>query len=100
LAAGATTDSDPACRPPVLLEATAAALGAPTVTQVEVLGCRNGSARLFAIAGESTTRPGGNQVFLRLDQRLWKVVARTPAATDCGDPGLAPAVTTVCAALA
>ncbi|WP_433649471.1 hypothetical protein ACQP2C_22640 [Micromonospora zamorensis] len=100
LAAGPTTDTDPACRPTVLLEATAAALGAPTVTQVEVLGCRAGVARLIAVAGDATMRPGGNQVFLRLEQRAWKVVARVPAATDCGDPELAPAVMGVCAALA
>ncbi|MET7748653.1 hypothetical protein [Micromonospora sp. NPDC005367] len=88
------------CRTPVLLEATAAALKAPTVTQVEVVGCRDGFARLLARAGASTEIPGGNQVFLRSDQRVWKVVARTSAGVDCGDPNLAAEVRAVCTALA
>jgi hypothetical protein len=93
------TDSDPSCRPPVLLEATSAALRAATVAQVEVLSCRNGFARLFAVAAQHTEIPGGNQVFLRLDKGVWRVAGRTSAGSDCGDPGLAAEIRAVCAGL-
>lgn len=89
-------DSDPACRPPVLLEATSAALGTATVAQVDVLGCRNGFARLFAIAAHNTEIPGGNQVFLRLDKGRWRIAGRTSAGTDCGDPDLTAEIRAVC----
>ncbi|SCE86624.1 hypothetical protein GA0074695_1720 [Micromonospora viridifaciens] len=98
-AARPTTDSDPACRPQALQEATAAAMSGQTVGGVEVLACRNGFARLVATAAGSTEISGGNQVFLRLENRLWRVVGRTPAASDCGDPGLTAEVKAVCAGL-
>ncbi|GAA2186859.1 hypothetical protein [Micromonospora lupini] len=100
LAALPTTDTDPSCRPPVLLEATGAALNGQTVDDVQVLGCRNGFARLMAIAPKSAEIPGGDQVFLRKDTKGWRVVGRTSASTDCGDPGLVTAVRAVCTGLA
>ncbi|MEV1016119.1 MULTISPECIES: hypothetical protein [unclassified Micromonospora] len=100
LAALPSTDTDPSCRPPVLLEATGAALNGQSVTDVQVLGCRNGFARLMAIAPQSASIPGGDQVFLRKDTKGWRVVGRTSASTDCGDPGLVTAVRAVCAGLA
>jgi hypothetical protein len=89
-------DSDPACRPPVLLEATGAALGTTTVTKVDVLACRNGFARLFAITARNTQIPGGNQVFLRKDKGRWTLAGHTSAGTDCGDPGLSAQIRAVC----
>lgn len=100
LAALPSTDTDPSCRPPVLLEATGAALNGQAVDDVQVLGCRNGFARLMAIAPRSASIAGGDQVFLRKDTRGWQVVGRTSASTDCGDPGLTTAVRSVCAGLA
>ncbi|WP_433119211.1 hypothetical protein [Micromonospora sp. CA-246542] len=100
LAALPTTDTDPSCRPPVLLEATGAALNGQSVDDVQVLGCRNGFARLMAIAPQSAPIPGGGQVFLRKDTKGWQVVGRTSASTDCGDPGLVTAVRAVCTGLA
>ncbi|MFR9778747.1 hypothetical protein ACL02O_22200 [Micromonospora sp. MS34] len=94
-----TTDSDPACRPQVLQEATAAALAPQNVAGVEVLACRDGFARLIATAPASTEITGGSQVFLRLENRVWRVVGRTSAGTDCGDPGLTAGVRTVCTGL-
>lgn len=100
LAALPTTDTDPSCRPPVLLEATGTALNGQTVDDVQVLGCRNGFARLMAIAPQSAEISGGDQVFLRKDTKGWRVVGRTSASTDCGDPGLITAVRAVCTGLA
>ncbi|MEU1590627.1 hypothetical protein [Micromonospora sp. NPDC005710] len=100
LAALPTTDTDPSCRPPVLLEATGATLDGQAVEDVQVLGCRNGFARLMATAAQSAPIPGGDQVFLRKDTKGWRVVGRTSASTDCGDPGLTTAVRAVCAGLA
>ncbi|MEV4620839.1 hypothetical protein AB0J74_19285 [Asanoa sp. NPDC049573] len=70
------------------------------MTGVEVFACRNGFARLVATGAGSTELSGGNQVFLRLDNnRRWQVVARTPAATDCGDSSATAGMKAVCAGL-
>ncbi|GAB3943019.1 hypothetical protein [Micromonospora vulcania] len=93
------TDNTPSCRPEALLPATRAALSGQTVQDVAVFACRNGYARLMAVAPQSAEIPDG-QVFLHQDAKGWRVVARTSAATDCGDTGLSAAVQTACAGLA
>ncbi|GAA4605720.1 hypothetical protein BJY16_005501 [Actinoplanes octamycinicus] len=95
----ATADSDPACRPPALLEAAAPALGATVPARTEVLGCRNGFARLLAVGQGDAEIPGGSQLFLHSDKGVWKVFGRASAGTDCGDSGLAAPVKAVCTGL-
>ncbi|MET8040443.1 hypothetical protein ABZU25_06205 [Micromonospora sp. NPDC005215] len=89
----------PSCRPEVLLAATKAALTGQTVQDVAVFSCRNGYARLMAVAPPPAEIPDG-QVFLHQDAKGWRVVARASAATDCGDTSLTAAVQTACAGLA
>ncbi|MER7894508.1 hypothetical protein ABTX15_32450 [Micromonospora sp. NPDC094482] len=93
------TDTDPACRSTTLLAATDAALNAEAVAQVEVLACRNGFARLLAIAPGQAETSDGSQVFLRSDNSVWQVVGRASAGTDCGDPGLSKQIRMVCEGL-
>ncbi|MEU8212161.1 hypothetical protein AB0B85_23540 [Micromonospora sp. NPDC049044] len=88
----------PSCRPEVLLATTRAALSGQTVQDVAVFSCRNGYARLMAVAPQGEIPDG--QVFLHQDAKGWQVVARTSAATDCGDTGLSAAIQTACAGLA
>ncbi|MEV7988362.1 hypothetical protein [Micromonospora sp. NPDC085948] len=89
----------PSCRPEVLLAATRAAVSGQTVQDVAVFACRNGYARLMAVAPQPAEIPDG-QMFLHQEAKGWRVVARTSAATDCGDTGLNAAVQTACAGLA
>ncbi|WP_433126423.1 hypothetical protein ACQPWW_27065 [Micromonospora sp. CA-240977] len=89
----------PSCRPEALLAATKAALTGQTVQDVAVFSCRNGYARLRAVAPQPAEIPD-SQVFLHQDAKGWRVVARASAATDCGDTGLSAAVQTACAGLA
>ncbi|MGC4815221.1 hypothetical protein ACLQ29_32325 [Micromonospora sp. DT228] len=88
----------PSCRPEVLLAATRAAVSGQTVQDVAVFSCRNGYARLMAVAPQPAEIPDG-QMFLHQDAKGWRVVARASAATDCGDTGLQAAVQTACAGL-
>ncbi|MEU4475266.1 hypothetical protein [Micromonospora sp. NPDC023888] len=89
----------PSCRPEVLLAAARAALSGQSVQDVAVFSCRNGYARLMAVAPQPAEIPDG-QMFLHEDAKGWRVVARTSAATDCGDTGLNAAIQTACAGLA
>jgi hypothetical protein len=95
--------ADASCAPAVLLQATKRLLDDPargsTVERVEILACRNGYARLFAVTAKPAAA-ADNQIFLHLQGGTWQLAGRTGAGTDCGDDGLDAKITAACAGLA
>ena len=69
-----------------------------TVASVEVPVCRNGWARVFTVPARTAARFEGDQLFLRLVNGVWTLVARG-ASIDCGDAGLPATVAEACAGL-
>ncbi|MBQ1015527.1 hypothetical protein KBX53_32290 [Micromonospora sp. M51] len=93
-------DTDTTCTPSTLQAASQALLGGVRIARVEVFACRNSYARLTAVpAGSPDTLPEP-QIFLKRSGAQWQLAGRAAANIDCGDGGLAPAISTACGALA
>ncbi|MEU1244419.1 hypothetical protein ABZ388_29050 [Micromonospora parva] len=93
-------DTDTTCTPSTLQAASQALLGGVRIARVEVFACRNSYARLTAVpAGSPDTLPEP-QIFLKRSGAQWQLAGQAAANIDCGDGGLAPAISTACGALA
>ncbi|MEU7850834.1 hypothetical protein AB0B74_14125 [Micromonospora parva] len=93
-------DTDTTCTPDTLLGASQALLGGVRIARVEIFACRNSYARLTAVpAGSPDTLPEP-QIFLKRSGAQWQLAGQATANIDCGDGGLAPAISTACGALA
>ncbi|SBT45829.1 hypothetical protein [Micromonospora auratinigra] len=98
-AVAATAD----CAAPVLTRAASTVLdrpaSGPALARVSVFACRNGFARVLAVAEGSTADVSGMQLFLRFEGGTWRLAGQTGPAGECGDPNLPSAVVAVCAGL-
>jgi hypothetical protein len=94
--------TDPACAPAAILPTAKRLVDDPAaglnVQAVQVPVCRNGYARVFTVPARTPQRFEGDQLFLRLVDGAWTLVARG-ASIDCGDADLRPAIAQACAGL-